>query len=84
MNDCIKQKNIDEGEKNLGASMVVEGFPRKIKKLNINVQRLILIIHSGGVAAAFLSSSGEDHKKIRIFFFILNILARTVGPMDKV
>ena len=57
MNDCIKQKNIDEGKKNLGASMVVEGFPRKIKKLNINVQRLILIIHSGGVAAAFLSSS---------------------------
>ena len=63
--------------------MVVEGFPRKIKKLNINVQRL-LIIHGGGVAAAFLSSSGEYHKKIRIFFSILNIFARTIGPMDKV
>ena len=71
-------------KKNLGASMV-EGFSRKIKKLNFNVQRLILIIHGGGVAAAaFISISGEDHKKISIFFPILHILARTVGPMDKV
>ena len=63
MNDCIKQKNIDEGKKNLGASMVVEGFPRKIKKLNINVQRLILIFHGGGVAVKAIKNSIFFHSK---------------------